>query len=617
MFNKKMIKSKKAMFFELFVVFGMVFVLTWALTNISEKKKQFLGDDGKPLYIGERELGVLNAYQKGENLLLYVDQSAVYSSQQAVYDLGQSGGYYNLDENDKYIGHSLWQTKNKENYPDNKILKSNLKNFLNDNLNIHLKDYSSAYLPQNNYDFLVWEGEKINVTGIATQNAYAVRSYLRATGQRGLRWPSDVENANPYIENCFGFDGEKLNDGIDIKANYGREVLTAQVGDVLEIDNSLGRVLIQNNLGIKTEYRDIDSITVKEGDSVTRDQVIGKVNNKGQFHFSVMDDKSTPGMEINGYVNHIPYFSYTGLETVTDWWLFIPIGHYDEPRKIEYNLKAISCQNHLSSVSYTVKQSFKTEIDYNFSDYNITKDESIWLIEECRNKNDIKDCIRLYTDNLNALNTKLKWHVGACDDAERIFYDFIENYKNCLNSPDNNCKCDFKLDYKDFDYEQNGTYRIKLEKDGTSTITGLMEPSGYNLKEKIENIIPSNHVYYGTTIDTEKLFVYEINYNKNGDYENSVLDRDNTPMDYEYGADKTKLYKTSNKQLVFVAHDNDQYKNLKECSMEKNIFRFCVKNTEEYLFFNNKAKGESNYLNPEIKFALYIATEEPLTEETV
>ena len=82
MFNKKMIKSKKAMFFELFVVFGMVLVLTWALTNISEKKKQFLGDDGKPLYIGERELGVLNAYQKGENLLLYVDQSAVYSSQQ-------------------------------------------------------------------------------------------------------------------------------------------------------------------------------------------------------------------------------------------------------------------------------------------------------------------------------------------------------------------------------------------------------------------------------------------------------------------------------------------------------------------------------------------------------
>ena len=51
--------------------------------------------------------------------------------------------------------------------------------------------------------------------------------------------------------------------------------------------------------------------------------------------------------------------------------------------------------------------------------------------------------------------------------------------------------------------------------------------------------------------------------------------------------------------------------------MEKNIFRFCVKNTEEYLFFNNKAKGESNYLNPEIKFALYIAPEEPLTEETV
>ena len=47
--------------------------------------------------IGKRQFDLLKTYMKAESGLLYIDQSAKYSLQQAVYELAQNGGIVEVD----------------------------------------------------------------------------------------------------------------------------------------------------------------------------------------------------------------------------------------------------------------------------------------------------------------------------------------------------------------------------------------------------------------------------------------------------------------------------------------------------------------------------------------
>ena len=54
-------------------------------------------------YIGAFHLNLIKNFQKGDNMLLYIDQSSKYSLQQAIYDLAANGGISEIDVGDTEI----------------------------------------------------------------------------------------------------------------------------------------------------------------------------------------------------------------------------------------------------------------------------------------------------------------------------------------------------------------------------------------------------------------------------------------------------------------------------------------------------------------------------------
>jgi murein DD-endopeptidase MepM/ murein hydrolase activator NlpD len=88
-----------------------------------------------------------------------------------------------------------------------------------------------------------------------------------------------------------GFDGSK-NKGIDIGAPAGSPVRAADAGVVaaLTIDtNQVPTLILRHEGNILTVYANIDGMTVKKGDKVTRGQTIAKVRNVNPafLHFEV------------------------------------------------------------------------------------------------------------------------------------------------------------------------------------------------------------------------------------------------------------------------------------------------------------------------------------------
>ena len=66
--------------------------------------------EGRQLYIGQSQLQILRADQDAQKALFYIDQSAHYAAQQAVYGAAASGGaLYGENECGNYFGYNLWQ----------------------------------------------------------------------------------------------------------------------------------------------------------------------------------------------------------------------------------------------------------------------------------------------------------------------------------------------------------------------------------------------------------------------------------------------------------------------------------------------------------------------------
>lgn len=102
-------------------------------------------------YIGQYQFSVLNVANKAESALLYIDQSAKYSMQQAVYDLASQGGYYEPPCG-TFSDVSVWaviesQGEIKQCYPSKENVKQSFLVLFNDSLGGYLANYPDAYIP--------------------------------------------------------------------------------------------------------------------------------------------------------------------------------------------------------------------------------------------------------------------------------------------------------------------------------------------------------------------------------------------------------------------------------------------------------------------------------------
>jgi len=133
-------------------------------------------------FLGQNQLGILNADNEAQKILFYIDRAAKVSTLQTINDLAAKGGYVEPPECGEYFGYTQWK-----NVVEEKIEKEGevstkikLKNCVNENLEA---DYTTLFnqnlkpiiaqvkeMPQSDYDItLRTEGTKTQVIGNARQ----------------------------------------------------------------------------------------------------------------------------------------------------------------------------------------------------------------------------------------------------------------------------------------------------------------------------------------------------------------------------------------------------------------------------------------------------------------
>lgn len=154
----KILKNRKGLDFAVLLVLAVIVSTLYLGYQIVKEKEEF------QLAVGASATGVYKAFQEAEKVLLFVDMSALFSVNKAVYKLGEKGGF--KEENcGIYDEYYLW---NKINNPKELCDKNIIDGFawqVNKEMNSYLKDYGG--IPQDNYDFFISGDE---VYGFATEN---------------------------------------------------------------------------------------------------------------------------------------------------------------------------------------------------------------------------------------------------------------------------------------------------------------------------------------------------------------------------------------------------------------------------------------------------------------
>ena len=132
------------------------------------------------------------------------------------------------------------------------------------------------------------EGPKISWSG--------ERRYTKAEETYQFDWPLDQAR----LSRGFQIGGKKSHWGVDLANKKGTDILAAEKGTVIYTGRGFhgygNLIVIEHGNEWATLYAHLSSIDVKEGDSVTRGQEIGKMGNTGHstgshLHFEMRHNR--------------------------------------------------------------------------------------------------------------------------------------------------------------------------------------------------------------------------------------------------------------------------------------------------------------------------------------
>lgn len=125
-------------------------------------------------------------------------------------------------------------------------------------------------------------------------------------------WPVKCSNiSSPYGNRICPFHGREFHAAYDIAASYGSSVYAADGGTVIKAGYNGGfgnSITISHGRGLSTMYNHLSKIQVKQGQKVSKGQVIGKVGSTGSSTGAHLDFR----VYVNGNVTD-PFKYYPGV----------------------------------------------------------------------------------------------------------------------------------------------------------------------------------------------------------------------------------------------------------------------------------------------------------------
>lgn len=270
---------------------------------------------------------------------------------------------------------------------------------------------------------------------------------------------------------------------------------------------------------------------------------------------------------------------------------------------------------------YIIKPDFKTKISYSFEDYSNIRLQ-LNEIMNCATENEIEACVA------KANNENYEWSLDCSQSKKRVFYEHAKFYQSCLESSDNDCICNYKLEksqeeIKKYLLSENFNLRMKETNDRKSIeMEMFVKPENlhyYINKENFYGWVPDSfNVHYNEMglKDATLEFSEQISgkrYTISGQKELNLYkykDKDIDKIDFVNIVRKPDIGNSLNKvSKIHMLSNNNLIKEteIKMCILkESNIQKFCVKNKKYLLKVYEDESSRFQYKNPVIMFSAYI-----------
>ncbi len=442
--------NKKSQFFNLFLVLGFLVFMIASYRVLSVKQFDYVQDG----YVGERQVDLFNRYADAEKAVNYITDSAVISSQQSLYDLGNQGGSAEMENS--YYGFTLWSNESTVYNLDN--IPNNFVSIFNNNLNSPLDIYEANFrLKKNNYKINITE-DRILATPVAP---------ITVKVGQGAFYDGKLEyfpvKEKYYFENDWGYErpGGRLHEGTDIFAPMGTPVIASVSGRIERIGcNEWGgnRIGVRDSEGNYFYYAHLEKYGIntdedrvwRVGDTINAGEILGTVGDNLGCYTDC--DSTKPGNTCGIPDNTQPHLHF---------------GIYQD----QYNGRAVNPFNALQeSLGRDVETTFGTVGLYSRMPYfNIPFEKSSLnysayvrlakqLSDTCNSKQDLtvtdsyalSECVA----NEAAFNG---WQMSyQCDKLDPL-RSFREQLDSCLNSKDDGCECEIFVEGSEFEIIKNGS----------------------------------------------------------------------------------------------------------------------------------------------------------------
>ena len=157
----KLLRSKNATMLLLPIIVGFIIGLTVFLITVSHEQSKKSSS-----FIGEKQLILLDNYQKVQQHLLFIDLAAKQSSEKAVLDLAESFGFSEQSPCGEYLDYSVVNNLTDFCMPGD--LRLSFSKFFNVSFSRYLNFYTKLYIPRSLYSLsLIKTNYSLEVLGFA------------------------------------------------------------------------------------------------------------------------------------------------------------------------------------------------------------------------------------------------------------------------------------------------------------------------------------------------------------------------------------------------------------------------------------------------------------------
>ncbi len=299
-------------------MYGIVlaaFFAFFALYKVSLDKGMFTRT------VGEKQNSIYESYQKGEEVLYYIEESAKYAAPQAVHELAEKGGMPD-EPCGTYNGYVMW---GEDCFPDRKRTKQSLSFEFEKSMEPFDEafpgDISNNYSIELDYNEMIFYAGHMTDIAIFEDDMQIIQGNQISFDEKPINpeqptpddpddpqpdipddppEPTPVDNdgyvgpaleGNPRITSCFEVRDSitTYHHGLDFSVVTGTEVMAISTGTVVQAEDWMGygnvvkieHQIPDSNIKYWSVYGHLSEMLVERGDTVNKGQLIALSGNTG------------------------------------------------------------------------------------------------------------------------------------------------------------------------------------------------------------------------------------------------------------------------------------------------------------------------------------------------